>query len=347
VQNRFLAVNSSASNAAAAAVSQVVYSPVPSTALKAAGIDAVLTITAAQDARFLCIAAGSTIETKASRCVSGWAFLKKLLQLCDGRPGSYIFGVPTRFLITPRWAACIARGAEAGSYDAFVVAFKDDRAHFFFLDEMRTSTLSRDELTLTKADLVATIHPLDGNAPNAMTSLLLVWSLYVESLHVALADQYAAEYAQVFAGINALHESEDIPKVEFTAENCSFIASAVLKDGNACIDAFLEGADHLHERWPDIEMINVGTAGMRPKLWLNRRLSSGEVVFSSFYTSAFVVHAEQKRKPAFANAATENELLRSTLATLTGRLTALEAAPQGAQKQRNAPGPAPPKRWPG
>jgi hypothetical protein len=58
-----------------------------------------------------------------------------VLQLCDGRNNSYVFGFATRFKVTARLMVCIARGGEAGAYDKLADKYTHSKANRFYLDE--------------------------------------------------------------------------------------------------------------------------------------------------------------------------------------------------------------------
>ena len=109
-----------------------------------------------------------------------------------------------------------------------------------------------------------------------------------------------------------------------------------MRDGNACVDAFLSGSDHLRERWPDLVMVNPGTAGMRPKLWLLQHPANGSgVIFSKFFTDTFIVRNAQKQKLAVHTAANVKADLASQIKQLQTRLSSLEkGAGQGTKSDQ-------------
>jgi len=327
-QNRFRLIGTSLGAAQASLTVSPAYVPAPASSLKTEGVDVIMTISKDQNERFLCILAGATIEVKAARCDSGFAFIEKCVRLCDGRQGNYIFGAPTPFVISPRLIACIARGVEVGSFDQLSAPFKDTRAKYFYLDEMEeqdVSNISRDDLVLSKEHLVATITPVDAMSKNAMTIITRGWELFRLAIHFFISDTYALEFEQICWDVGSLHAEEPLPKVDYTPANCSYIVSAVMRDGNACIDAFLSGADHLTERWPDVQLISTGTAAMRPRIWLKFPAQDGSGdVFSKFFTDTFIVHNAQRCKLAMS--VTNGNDLAGQLSGLQSRLAALEAA---------------------
>ena len=249
LQDRFV---ESAQVAASPTKAPVTYNPVPTTLLRADGIDALAVISASQNTRFLCLTAGSTIPTKASACESGHAFLRKIKKLCDGQQGSFVFGTSTRFSVEGRLMLCMARGVEVGRIDgAASGVVKDTAAKCYHINEIRVqSTTMRyfDSVLLDKDALAGSINVIDDASVDSMDHLIRAWKLFENCLSMSLSDQYSVEFRILCENIFMLHEEEPAPKSEFSPSKCAFLVASVIKDNNACVDAFLEGAEHLMER---------------------------------------------------------------------------------------------------